>query len=163
MSGKIFQIKPKPFPVTAEFFAFASSEIVRLEKYRAEVLERLQHAREQGDLSENGAYTTAKAEQRDTDRELRRYRYVTLFAKVSEPTSTDVVGFGTYVRLQQGEKEFEYRIVSKHEADPMKKKISMESPLGTLLMGKRAGDVVSLETQAGKTEYQVKGISVTAM
>ena len=68
--AKIHQIKPDPVPITKEGYDKAMSELERLEVYREEVLVRLQAAREMGDLSENGAYTAARFELSDTDRNI---------------------------------------------------------------------------------------------
>lgn len=151
-------IKPDPFPVTAEYYQFAQSEFDRLTKYRAEVLIRLQDAREKGDLSENGAYTAARFEQRNTDRSLRHFKYILLYGEVTKPSGVEKIGFGNLVTLKTDEKEIQYQLVSKHEADPKSGKISTESPLGLKLVGKKVGDSISQTTPNGEITYQVKQI-----
>lgn len=155
------QIKPDPFPVTQAYMDFARAEVARLEAYRAEVLVRLQDAREKGDLSENGAYTAARAEQRDTDRALRRFRYVVLFGRVQKPTQEVKIEFGHVVTLTKDSSQLVYQLVSNHEANPAKGKISIDSPLGSQCIGKRVGDEVRLKTPTNTQVYRVEHIKIS--
>ena len=78
-----------------------------------------------------------------------------------EGIATDVVSIGTKVSvkdLDDGE-VMEYLIVGSTEADPMKGKISDESPVGTALLGHKIGEVVVVEAPMGKLEYEVLNIS----
>jgi len=69
--AKLMPQKPKPIQLTQEKYNQSKKERLKLNKERKEILIRLQTAREMGDLSENGAYTAAKFELRNTDRQLR--------------------------------------------------------------------------------------------
>jgi len=120
------------------------------------IIERVQIAREMGDLSENGAYKYAKQELGSTRREIGRLKRLILHGKIipkkSNPT---VVGFGATVVLLLKGKEITYTLVSKHESDPTRGKLSQESPLGQALLGRKVGDVFELEIPAGVVEYQI--------
>lgn len=127
----------------------AQHKIELLTKERAEVLVRLQAAREMGDLSENGAYKAARWELGGIDRELRRLNYLVTYAKVIESKK---------YKLEFNGKPVEYTLVSKHESNPAKGLISYESPLGQLLKTARPGDTVTLERDNQKFIYLVKAI-----
>ena len=75
--------------------------------------------------------------------------------------ATDVVSIGSKVTVKDiddGE-VCEYLIVGSTEADPMKGKISDESPVGTALLGHKIGEVVSVEAPMGVLEYEIVNIS----
>lgn len=125
------------------------AEFDRLTQERPQILTRLQAAREMGDLSENGAYHAAKWELGRVDRQLRKLNYLITYAKVVASTT---------VTLELNGKTVSYTLVSKHESDPSKGKISFESPLGQLLVGKQAGDQVTLERDGNQYAYLIKSI-----
>lgn len=144
--------------VTKEYFEMSQHEFKRLSKYREEVLVRLQAAREKGDLSENGAYTAARFELSDTDRQLKRLRYLLRFGQAVKVTNTGRVGFGNKVTLSAGAKELAFTLVSKHESNPKKRKLSVDSPLGSALMGKEVGEKVIVNAPAGEIAYSIVSI-----
>jgi transcription elongation factor GreA len=141
--------------VTKEYFEKSQLDLERLSKYREEVLVRLQAAREKGDLSENGAYTAARFELSDTDRQLKRLRFLLRFGKAVEVTNTGKVSFGNQVTVGMGSKELTFTLVSKHESDPEKRKLSVNSPLGSALMGKKVGEKVTVKAPAGEITYMI--------
>lgn len=63
------------------------------------------------------------------------------------------------VTLSDGEKTYEYKIVGGYESNPAEKTISYQSPLGRAISGKKAGDVVKVETPNGTKEYKILKIS----
>lgn len=156
--AKIHQFKPDPVPMTQAGFDEAMVELERLEKYREEVLVRLQAAREMGDLSENGAYKAARFELSDTDRNIKRLKFIKLYGEVSTPTQNNVVELGNTVTLDTGKGEVTYTLVSRFEADPKEKKISVISPLGKVVMGAKVGDEVIMNVPAGEQKFRVKKI-----
>lgn len=132
----------------------------RLTQERKEVLVRLKDAREMGDLSENGAYKYAKFELGSLNRQLKELRYLLENGEIFvKPASTGVVTFGSTVVLKTNGKKITYTLVNQHESDPSQGKLSLESPLGSLLLGKKVGETVSLVLPKGKTEYLVEKIS----
>ncbi len=117
------------------------------------MLVELQRAREQGDLSENGAYKAARFELGDTDRALRQLQYQIKYGKAVAPPTDGTIGVGSSVKLRRADgKEFRYMIVGTYEADPMNGKISIESPMGKALMGKRVSEEVVVNGQSYKVE-----------
>ena len=125
---------------------------------REEVLIALQRAREMGDLSENGAYTAARFELGNVDRELRRLEFMIKYGVVVEITGHDKVGFGNKVTVEIGGKEYTYTLVGTQESDPKKAMISLESPIGMALLGKRVGDKAVVTMPDRRIEYLVKKI-----
>jgi transcription elongation factor GreA len=148
--------------LTQEGYDKVLSDIAKLEKERPEVLVRLQLAREMGDLSENGAYKAARWELGGIDRELKRLKFLERFGKVTTAGQSGVVGFGSTVTLRQAqgenEKEMKFTVVSKYEADPKEKKLSVESPFGAAVLNKRVGDVVLVDAPAGELQFRLTHI-----
>ena len=72
----------------------------------------------------------------------------------------DAISIGCMVKVldKEFDEELDFRIVGSTEANSLQGKISNESPVGQALLGKRIGDIVQVETQAGVSEYQVLGI-----
>ncbi len=126
---------------------------------RQEVAQKIKEAREQGDLSENAEYDAAKDEQRDIEARIEELEKILKNAEVvvEDEVDLDKINIGCRVKILDMEfnEELEYKIVGSTEANSLKGKISNESPVGRALMGKQAGDVVAVETQAGVLEYKV--------
>ena len=125
---------------------------------RKEIAQKIKEAREQGDLSENAEYDAAKDEQRDMEARIEEIEKILKNAVViDEKFEKGVISLGCHVLLEDITlgKEVTYHIVGSTEADILQNKISNESPVGQALMGKKAGDVVDVETQAGVIQYKV--------
>jgi transcription elongation factor GreA len=147
--------KPSPIPLTQEGFDKAKTEFEALQIKREAVLIRLQAAREMGDLSENGAYTSAKFELGTVDRELRRLGYLLKYGVVTKNTSGEKVGFGSEVTLEKDGKKMMFTLVSGFESDPSSKKLSEQSPFGCAVKGKKLGDKVSVVAPAGVSKWEI--------
>jgi transcription elongation factor GreA len=134
-------------------------ELERLEKVeRKEVAERLKHAISFGDISENAAYDEAKEALGFLEGKILELKETICSAKIIEKNGAKVVQIGSLVSLvSKGEKE-EFQIVGPEEADVFKGKISYESPLGKILMGKEKGAKVVLKTPGGQVNYEITGI-----
>lgn len=126
---------------------------------RKEVADKIREAREQGDLSENAEYDAAKDEQRDIEARIEEIEKILKNAEVvvEEDVNLDQINIGCSIRILDLEfdEELEYKIVGSTEANSLKGKISNESPVGKALMGKKVGDTVVVETQAGEISYKV--------
>lgn len=126
---------------------------------RKEVADKIKEAREQGDLSENAEYDAAKDEQRDIEARIEEIEKILKNAEVvvEDDVNLDQINIGCSVRIYDMEfdEELEYKIVGSTEANSLKGKISNESPVGKALMGKKVGDLVTVETQAGEISYKV--------
>lgn len=129
---------------------------------RKEVSQKIKEAREQGDLSENAEYDAAKDEQRDIEARIEELEKILKNAEVviEDEVDNDKVSVGCTVKVfdLEYDEEIEFRIVGSTEANSLKNKISNESPVGAALIGKKSGDVVAVETQAGVIEYKIISI-----
>jgi transcription elongation factor GreA len=126
---------------------------------RREVAQKIKEAREQGDLSENAEYDAAKDEQRDIELRIEEIDKVLKNAEVvvEDEVDVDAINIGCKVKIYDLEyqEELEYKLVGSTEANSLKGKISNESPLGMALIGRRVGDVVDVETEAGSIQYKI--------
>ena len=121
-----------------------------------EVAELIKEARSFGDLSENSEYDEAKNEQAKLYTQIAELQDLIDNAEVIEVTvDGDAIGMGSRVVLvEKGETDEEtYEIVGSQESDPRIGRISEDSPIGRALMGKHAGDEISMETPSGDTLY----------
>ena len=126
---------------------------------RKEVAQKIKEAREQGDLSENAEYDAAKDEQRDIEARSEELEKLLKNVEVvdEDEVELDKISVGCRVRLYDAEfdEEVEYSIVGSTEADSLKGKISNESPVGAALIGRKIGESVEVETQAGICLYKI--------
>ncbi len=126
---------------------------------RQEIAQKIKEAREQGDLSENAEYDAAKDEQRDIEARIEQLEKLLKNAEVvvEEEIDLEKINIGCRVKLLDVEEdeEMEFKIVGSTEANSLQNKISNESPVGHALLGKKVGDVVEVETQAGMIQYKV--------
>ena len=126
---------------------------------RKEVAQKIKEAREQGDLSENAEYDAAKDEQRDIELRIEELEKLLKNAEVvvEDEIDLDKINIGCKVKVYDvdEDEEMEFKIVGSTEANSLQNKISNESPVGQALMGKKAGEVVDVETQAGVIQYKV--------
>lgn len=124
---------------------------------RPALVDRLERARQEGDLSENSDYINAREELEFMDNRIDELKDVLDNATVvgAAPSNGKHVDIGTTVVVETGGTKHEFHIVGEWEADPMKKKISHESPLGKQLVGKKSGEEVEVEAPAGKIVYKI--------
>ena len=129
---------------------------------RKEVAQKIKEAREQGDLSENAEYDAAKDEQRDIEARIEEIEKILKNAEIVDEDEVDLetINIGCQVKILDLEfdEELVYKIVGSTEANSLKGKISNESPVGKALIGKKVGDLVSVETQVGVVQYKVLDI-----
>lgn len=149
--------KPASIPFTKDGYQKVLDEIGKLEANRTEVLVRLQLAREMGDLSENGAYKAARWELSGIDRRLRELNRLKLYGEVESTTNqSGVVAFGSEVHIKNDSGQvITFTLVNEFESDPSKKRLSVNSPIGMALLGKKTGDHVTVEAPNGKQTYTI--------
>lgn len=123
---------------------------------RKEVVERIERAKELGDLSENAEYAAAKEEQAFIEgRILELQDMITRAEVINNGGAIDVVRVGSKVKVKTDDTETEYEIVGVAEADPLSGKISNESPLGRAFLGKKVGDSVQIQVPKGVVVYTI--------
>ncbi|MDD6143706.1 MAG: transcription elongation factor GreA [bacterium] len=130
---------------------------------RNEISEQIAIARGFGDLSENAEYDEAKNEQSRIEAKIVEMENTLRNCIVVEndEVSTDTVGVGNTVKVMNDflKKEQVITIVGANETDPVNLKISSESPIGAALLGKKVGDLVSVEVPVGIMKMTVLEIS----
>ncbi|MCF0130091.1 MAG: transcription elongation factor GreA [Pseudobutyrivibrio sp.] len=146
--------------LTAEGLKALEDELETLKvERRKEVSQKIKEAREQGDLSENAEYDAAKDEQRDIEARIEEIEKILKNAEVvaDEELDSKTINIGWTVTLLDIEydEELEYKIVGSTEANSLKGKISNESPLGKAIIGHKAGQKVTVETESGSFVYKI--------
>ncbi|MBI2019255.1 transcription elongation factor GreA [Candidatus Daviesbacteria bacterium] len=114
---------------------------------RIQIAETIHQAREYGDLAENSEYDAALEEQAMVESRISELENIFKNAKVIESQpSQDFVVIGSTVKIEMDDGIDEFTIVGRVEADPSKKRISNESPLGQALVGAKKGEEVEVTT-----------------
>jgi transcription elongation factor GreA len=147
-------------PITREGYNQLQKELDHLKKVvRPRVIKDIEEAREHGDLSENAEYDAAKEKQAFTEKRIHEVEQRLAGSEIIEPCnfSTDKVGFGTVVTLQNLDNgdEVTYQIVGPDESDIPSGRISIVSPLAKALLGKEVEDEVKVQTPGGIKNYSV--------
>lgn len=126
---------------------------------RKEIAEKIKIARGFGDLSENAEYDEAKTEQAQNEDRIMKLENMLRNAQTIDESaiSKDKVSIGSKVKILDIEfnEELEYTIVGSAEADPIKGLISNVSPVGSALIGKKAGETVPVNAPGGVVEYKI--------
>lgn len=129
---------------------------------RREVAQKIEEARSHGDLSENAEYDAAKEEQGHLEKRIAELEETLANSRVLDEKNMDdskVYVLSTVTVLNKNtQKEMSYTLVSKDEADFSQGKISVDSPIGSSLMGKEVGETVEVDVPAGKLELEIKNI-----
>ena len=154
----------KPIILTPEGFEKLEKELEYLKVTgRKDIAEKIKIARGFGDLSENAEYDAAKDAQAAMEKRIGELEEMLKNAQVVDVNAvgTDAVSILSKVTVYDVDMEEEetYTIVGTTEADPDANKISDESPIGTALLGKKKGDVVTVETPGGSFELKIVEIS----
>ncbi len=127
---------------------------------RKELSERLRKAIAFGDLSENFDYHNAKEEQEFLERRIAELEDMIADSKIiATSVAKDVVRLGRTVLVENSGEKFSFIITDPNLANPLENKISVESPIGQALLGKKKDDLVDVETPNGKTIYKILEIS----
>ena len=130
---------------------------------REEIKEQIAVARGFGDLSENAEYDEARNEQAKVEARIQELEALIENAEIIDETTMDVrsISLGSVVKLydEDFEEEITYSIVGSNQAYPLEQKISDQSPIGRALMGKKAGDRVTVTAPAGELHFKVLEVS----
>ena len=127
---------------------------------RRELSDRLRKAIAFGDLSENFDYHNAKEEQEFLERRIAELEDMIADSKVvGVSANKETVSLGCRVQLESEGEQFSFILCEPQLSNPLEGKISVDSPLGQALVGKKQGVVVQVETPQGKVSYRVLDIS----
>ena len=154
-------------PITKEGYESLKKEVEHL-KYveRPLVIKSIEEARAHGDLSENAEYDAAKERQGFVEGRIGELEHKIAKADVIDPktVSTESVVFGCIVVLENmnTEEEVQYQLVGVDESDVGKGRISVVSPLGRAMIGKKVGDQVVFQAPGGKREFEIIDIRASS-
>ena len=145
---------------TQEGFKRLQDELAdRKTRIKAEINERLEEARAQGDLSENSEYDEAKDAQAQNEARIKEIEDLLKNAEVlsDDEISNTRVSLGSKVVLRDEEtkEEIEYSVVNENEEDVFENRLSIKSPVGKEIEGKRKGQVVEVTTHVGTFKYKI--------
>jgi len=128
---------------------------------RKEVAEDLEYAKALGDLSENAEYHEARDNQAAVEDRINRLEAIIGHAEIVELHHTEAVGIGSTVTVQQdGTKgAHKFQVVGSEEANIALGKISLHSPIGAAMAGKRKGESFTFLSPKGKMTYKVVDIA----
>ena len=130
---------------------------------REEIKEQIATARGFGDLSENAEYDEARNEQAKVEARILELDALIENAEIIDESTMDVrsISLGSIVRLydEDYDEEITYSIVGSNQADPLEQKISDQSPIGRALMGKKAGERVTVEAPAGELHFTIREVT----
>jgi len=128
---------------------------------RKEIAEQLEQAKAFGDLSENAEYHEARENQATTEERIYQLEIILKAAIIVSPHKSDTVDVGSTVttKKQDADAPYKFQIVGSEEADGAAGKLSLNSPLGKKLMGRKKGDEFIFTTPAGeKVGYKITKI-----
>lgn len=126
---------------------------------RPEIAEKIGRAASDGDLSENGAYHNAKEEQGWLEGKIMELEYILRNSEIAVDTG-DRVGIGKTVTVEDDAgKERKYKLVSSHEVNTDLGHISDKSPIGSALMGHKAGETVAAQTPGRAKTFKILSVS----
>jgi transcription elongation factor GreA len=149
--------EPTPTYLTLEGKQKLEAELEYLKTTkRKELAERLNFAIKQGDLSENADYIAAKEEQGFLEGRIRQIEGMLRNVEIIEEQTGGEARIGSHLTVQEvGGDDEEFTIVGAAEANPLRGRISNESPLGRALLGKHVGDEVEIEAPAGRIRFKI--------
>lgn len=149
----------EPIQVTQEGLEKLKTELHYLKSTkRKEIAERLEAAKQLGDLSENADYQQAKEDSAWTEGRVNQLEDLVSRAVLADAPKAGIVSIGTTVTVRADGKTRMFVIVGATEADPGHGKISSESPIGAALLGAKAGDEVLINTPSGAVKYEVEKV-----
>ncbi len=131
---------------------------------RKSVIRQIAEARDKGDLSENAEYDAAKEAQGLLELKIAKLEEIVSNARIVDSAQLDIskVSILTTVKIKnlKNNAEMKYTIVAENEADFKAGKISIDSPIGKGLVGKKVGDKVDVTVPAGVIPFQIMDISI---
>lgn len=150
-------------PISTEGYEKLKKELARLKSERPAVIEAIALAREEGDLRENAGYDAARERQGMLEAQISYIESrMSKFNVIDLSTlGGDRVTFGATVEIEDmdtGDVK-KYTLLGPDEADHASGTISVQSPVGKALLGKREGDEITVDAPRGKIEYEILSVA----
>jgi transcription elongation factor GreA len=131
---------------------------------RAEIARQIAEAREKGDLKENAEYDAAKEAQGHHEAKVAQLETAIASARILDTKDIDLSKVSVLSKVKvlnhNTKKSIEYFLVSEKEADLKLGKISVTSPIGKGLLGKKIGEVVEISVPSGTLKFTIENISL---
>lgn len=149
---------------TEEGLKKLKDELAHLEQVeRPRVSQEIADARDKGDLSENAEYHAAKEEQSLLETKIAKLKNVVASARIIDESELDtskvLIHSIVVIKNTMNNMEFKYTLVADSESDIKKGKLSVNSPIGKGLLGKKVGDLAEIQVPNGKMNFEVMDIS----
>ncbi len=133
-------------------------------KGRADMAKQIAEARDKGDLSENAEYDAAKDAQGLLELKISKLENTLSSAREIDESSIDTskVSILSIVKIKNAKNgmEVKYQLVAEEEADLKANKISVKSPIGSGLLGKKVGEKAKIKVPAGEIQFEILDISI---
>jgi len=131
---------------------------------RKKIAQQIADARDKGDLSENAEYDAAKEAQGLHELKISKLESTLSNAKIVDKKNIDASKVSILSKVDiknlQNDMKFTYQLVAEEESDLKSGKLSVKSPIGSSLLGKRKGDKVIINTPSGNIKFQILNISL---
>ena len=150
--------------LTEEGLKRLQDEIANLKKVqRPSISKQIAEARDKGDLSENAEYDAAKEAQGMLEMKIAKLEEILSNARILDPSKVDIskVSVLSKVKIKNlaNKTEMQYLIVAENEADFKAGKISVTSPIGKGLLGKKIGEVAEISVPSGLLKLEIVSIT----
>ena len=126
---------------------------------RPNIAKEIGEARDKGDLSENAEYDAAKNAQGLLELKIHKLEHVMANARILDESHIDLTKVSILskvkIRDKKSKREMTYMLVAEEEADLKTGKISIKSPIGKGLLGKKPGDIAEIQTPRGTMEFEI--------
>jgi transcription elongation factor GreA len=153
---------PEAVSLSKERYDELTAELDNLKKRSRELVGEMQRAAADKDFRENAPLDAAREERGHVEGRIKELKVTlkaaTIIEEKKEPALKSSVGDSIVLHDLASGEELRYKIVDPREIDASRGKISMASPLGKALVGKRDGDIVEITAPAGKLRYQIKRV-----
>jgi len=130
---------------------------------RPSISEQIGEARDKGDLSENAEYDAAKEAQGILEMKISKMEAIVANARLIDETHMDnskvFILSKVLIRNMSNAMDIEYTLVAENEADIKVRKISIDSPIGKGLLGKKVGEIVDIQTPGGLLQFEIIDIT----
>lgn len=130
---------------------------------RPSISSQIGEARDKGDLSENAEYDAAKEAQGILEMKISKLKAIVSTARLIDDSEIDNSKAFILSRVKfkniDADTESEYTLVAENEADIKVGKVSIESPIGKGLLGKKVGDIAEIQTPRGLMKLEIISIS----
>jgi transcription elongation factor GreA len=149
---------------TAEGLKRLKDELHQLKTIeRPKISQQIAEARDKGDLSENAEYDAAKEAQGHLEARIAKMEDLVANARLIDESQVDTskvyILSKVKIRNQKNNAVVEYTLVAENEANLAEKKISVDSPIGKGLLGKKVGDVAKVQVPAGIIDFEILEIA----